>query len=83
MTSLAEAESRSSKLAGTSSPATSHKSLGNYASSGGGGGDSSSDVEEFKDVDPSEEKFFGSELYDELPLEERKIKYQELSLIHI
>ena len=72
---MADESKSSSKLAGTSSPATSHKSLGNFADHTDG--NSSSDIDEFKDVDPSEEKFFGSELYDELPIEERKLKYQE------
>ena len=75
MTSLGDESKSSGKLAVTNSPATSHKSLGTFGDTGDG--NSSSDIEEFKDVDPSEEKFFGSELYDELPIEERKVKYQE------
>lgn len=35
------------------------------------------DSDDFKDVDPSEDKFFGSELFDDLPLEERKVKFEE------
>ena len=35
------------------------------------------DIDDFKDVDSSEEKLFGTELYDELPLDERKAKFEE------
>ena len=36
------------------------------------------DLDEFKDIDQNEEKLFGTELFDELPLEERKAKFDEL-----
>jgi hypothetical protein len=32
-------------------------------------------------MDPSEEKFFGTELFDELPINERKIKFEETVLV--
>jgi hypothetical protein len=40
--------------------------------------DDSVDLDDFKDIDPSEEKFFGIELFDELPLDERKGKFEEM-----
>ena len=36
-----------------------------------------SDVDEFKDFDSNEEKLFGTELFEELPLDERKVKFDE------
>jgi hypothetical protein len=38
---------------------------------------SSLDMDDFKDVDTSVEKLFGTELFEELPLEERKCKFEE------
>ena len=36
------------------------------------------DLDEFKDIDSNEEKLFGTELFDELPPEERQEKLNEL-----
>lgn len=39
------------------------------------------DLEEFKDFDQNEEKLYGTELYNELPSDERKLKYEENVII--
>lgn len=39
--------------------------------------DLSLDTDEFKDMDQNDEKLYGTELYNELPYEERKIKFEE------
>jgi hypothetical protein len=36
-----------------------------------------SDIEEFKDMDSNEEKLFGTELFEDLPLNERRLKLEE------
>lgn len=39
--------------------------------------DISLDADEFKDMEQNDEKLYGTELYNELPYEERKIKFEE------
>lgn len=38
---------------------------------------SMSDLEEFKELDANEDKLYGTELFEELPLTERKAKFEE------
>ena len=38
------------------------------------------DLDEFKDIDSNEEKLFGTELFDELPPEERQEKLNEVAM---